>query len=167
MILKMLDYIFVSNPNEYKSAMDLFLEYANWLNIDLSFQKFDEELKILKTMYGPPLGCIILCKHENDFVACVAVRKIDDGVAELKRMYVKPDFQRMGIGENLLKLSISFAKEKGYKTIKLDTLNTMKPAMNLYAKHGFVETSAYYFNPEPTAVYFELKAPFPNPSPER
>jgi len=157
MILKMLDYIFVSQPNEYKSAMDLFLEYANWLNIDLSFQKFDEELKMLKTMYGPPLGCIILCKHENDFVACVAVRKIDDGVAELKRMYVKPEFQRMGIGENLLKLSISFAKEKGYKTIKLDTLNTMKPAMNLYAKHGFVETDAYYFNPEPTAVYFELK----------
>ena len=156
----MLDYIFVSQPNEYKSAMDLFLEYANWLNIDLSFQKFDAELKMLKTMYGPPLCCIILCKNENDFVACVAVRKIDDGVAELKRMYVKPDFQRLGIGENLLKMSISFAKEKGYKIIKLDTLNTMTPAMNLYAKHGFVETDAYYFNPEPTAVYFELKAPF-------
>ena len=163
----MLDYIFVSQPNEYKSAMDLFLEYANWLNIDLSFQKFDAELKMLKTMYGDPFGCIILCKCENDFVGCVAVRKIDDGVAELKRMYVKPEFQRMGIGENLLKMSISFAREKGYKTIKLDTLNTMTPAMNLYAKHGFVETSAYYFNPEPTAVYFELNAPFPNPSPER
>ncbi len=163
----MLDYIFVSNSNEYEAAMKLFLEYSNWLNIDLSFQKFDEELKILKTMYGPPHGCIILCKHENDFVACVAVRKIDEGVAELKRMYVKPDFQRMGIGENLLKLSISFANENGYKTIKLDTLNTMTPAMNLYAKHGFVETEAYYFNPEPTAVYFEMKAPFPNPSPER
>jgi ribosomal protein S18 acetylase RimI-like enzyme len=155
----MLEYIFVSQLNEYESAMTLFVEYSNWLNIDLSFQKFAEELKILKTMYGDPFGCIILCKHENDFVGCVAVRKIDDGVAELKRMYVKPEFQRMGIGENLLKMSISFAKEKRYKTIKLDTLNTMKPAMNLYAKHGFVETSAYYFNPELTAVYFELKAP--------
>ncbi len=153
----MLDYIFVSNSKEYEAAMHLFLEYANWLNIDLSFQKFDEELKILKTMYGPPHGCIILCKHENNFVACVAVRKIEEGVAELKRMYVKPEYQRKGIGENLLKISIKFAKEKGYKTIKLDTLNTMKPAMNLYAKHGFVKTDAYYFNPEPTAVYFELK----------
>jgi ribosomal protein S18 acetylase RimI-like enzyme len=153
----MLEYIFVSQPNEYESAMDLFLEYSNWLNIDLSFQKFDAELKSLKTMYGVPFGCIILCKHGNDFVGCVAVRKIDDGVAELKRMYVKPDFQRMGIGENLLKMSISFAREKGFDVIKLDTLNTMKPAMNLYAKHGFVETDAYYFNPEPTAVYFELK----------
>jgi len=153
----MLDYIFVSNPSEYEAAMNLFVEYSNWLNIDLSFQKFNEELKILKTMYGPPHGCIILCKNENDFVACVAVRKIDECVAELKRMYVKPEFQRMGIGENLLKMSISFAREIGYETIKLDTLNTMKPAMNLYAKHGFVETDAYYFNPEPTAVYFELK----------
>jgi len=153
----MLDYIFVSQSNEYESAMDLFLEYANWLNIDLSFQKFDDELKMLKTMYGPPFGCIILCKHENNFVGCVAVRKIDEGVAEFKRMYVKPEFQRMGIGESLLKRSINFASQNGYKTIKLDTLNTMKPAMNLYAKHGFVEIDAYYFNPEPTAVYFELK----------
>jgi ribosomal protein S18 acetylase RimI-like enzyme len=153
----MLEYIFVSQLNEYESAMTLFIEYSNWLNIDLTFQKFDKELKTLKTMYGDPFGCIILCKSENDFVACVAVRKIDEGVAEFKRMYVKPEFQRKGIGENLLKMSISFAREKGFEVIKLDTLNTMKPAMSLYIKHGFVETSAYYFNPEPTAVYFELK----------
>jgi len=151
----MLDYIIVSNENEYRIAANLFQEYAEWLGIDLGFQKFEDELLSLQTMYGPSQGTIILCKYENEFVACVAVRPIEYKIAELKRMYVKPDFQRKGIGEELLRLSLSFAKNAGYEKARLDTLNTMLPAMNLYIKNGFKEIPAYYYNPEPTAVYFE------------
>lgn len=151
----MLDYIVVSNVDEYRVAADLFQEYANWLGIDLGFQKFEDELLSLQTMYGPNHGTIILCKSDNEYIACVAVRPIDDKIAELKRMYVKPKFQRRGIGEELLRLSLSFAKNAGYEKARLDTLNTMLPAMNLYTKNGFKEIPAYYFNPEPTAVYFE------------
>ena len=151
----MLDYIIVSNVDEYRVAADLFQEYANWLGIDLGFQKFEDELLSLQTMYGPNHGTIILCKSDNEYIACVAVRPIDDKTAELKRMYVKPDFHRKGIGEELLRLSLAFAKKAGYEKARLDTLNTMLPAMNLYKKNGFLEIPAYYFNPEPTAVYFE------------
>jgi ribosomal protein S18 acetylase RimI-like enzyme len=151
----MLDYIIVSNENEYRIAANLFQEYAEWLGIDLGFQKFEDELLSLQTMYGPPHGTIILCKDNHEFMACVAVRPIDDKIAELKRMYVKPDFQRKGIGEELLRLSLAFAKNAGYEKARLDTLNTMLPAMNLYTKNGFKEIPAYYYNPEPTAVYFE------------
>jgi ribosomal protein S18 acetylase RimI-like enzyme len=151
------DYVTVSNEEEYKSAALLFSEYANCLGIDLSFQNFEEELQNLKTMYGPPKGTIILSRYNGEYIACIAVRPIDDSTAELKRMYVKPSFQRNGIGEKLLSLALIFSQQKGYAKIRLDTLNTMIPANNLYKKNGFVEIPSYYFNPETTAVFFEKK----------
>jgi len=153
----MSEYITVSTDNDYSIAAALFNEYAEWLGIDLGFQNFEKELLSLKSMYGPDRGTIILCQMENTFVACVAVRPIDHQIAELKRMYVKPAFQKKGIGSVLLEKALAFATQAGYEMIRLDTLNTMTPAMNLYKKNGFIEIPAYYFNPESTAVYFEKK----------
>jgi len=149
------DYIYAVSETEYAAAASLFTEYADWLNIDLGFQKFSEELKQLKEMYGPPFGAIILAKLDDDFIGCIAVRKIDIDTAELKRMYVRPSKQRNGIGKRLLEIALDSAKKYGYKKIRLDTLNNMTPAINLYKKNGFYEIPAYYFNPEKTAVYFE------------
>jgi putative acetyltransferase len=76
-------------------------------------------------------------------------------VAELKRMYVNPDYRRRGVAQQLMDVSLTFAKQAGYQTVRLDTLCTMIPAMTLYRKNGFMEISAYYHNPIETAVYFE------------
>lgn len=146
---------YVHSRDEYVAATTLFKEYANWLNIDLSFQNFDEELSRLSAMYGSPTGCIILAKDNDAYIGCIAVRKIDNEIGEIKRMYVKPDSQQRGTGTRLLEEAIAFAKDAGYKKLQLDTLNTMLPAMKLYKKSGFYEIPAYYYNPEPTAVYFE------------
>ena len=151
----MFEYVFVSKEEEYVEAQRLFNEYAIWLNIDLSFQHFEKELSSLRTMYVEPKGCILLCKHEKKSVACVAVRAQEKDIAELKRMYVQPAFQKKGIGDVLLNMAIDFSKKAGYKKVRLDTLDTMNPAMALYEKNGFYKISAYYFNPEPNAVYFE------------
>ena len=70
----MIDYI-IANTEEYRQAALLFKEYAAWLNIDLSFQHFDEELLTLKSMYAAPDGGIILCKSGNKFIASAAIRK--------------------------------------------------------------------------------------------
>jgi GNAT superfamily N-acetyltransferase len=151
----MLEYIVVNTESEYQAAAKLFVEYALWLNIDLSFQHFDQELIHIKEMYAPPAGTIILCKNENDFIASVAVRPINKEIAEFKRMFVKTAFHRNGIGQSLLDLAFDFTKKSGYKKIRLDTLDNMIPAMSLYQKNGFYTIPAYYFNPEPNAVYFE------------
>ena len=149
------EYIFVRSENEYASAAFLFKEYAAWLNIDLGFQNFSEELKGLQNMYALPEGGIILSKNDNEFTGCIAIRKIDKNTAELKRMYVKPAFQHRGIGSGLLNEAILLAAKIGYKKIRLDTLSNMTPAIKLYKNIGFYEIPAYYFNPESTAVYFE------------
>ena len=149
------EYILVTKEEEYKAAASLFKEYADWLNIDLCFQNFSEELLQLGYMYAPPYGGIILAKNENDFVGCVAIRKKDEATAELKRMYVKPTNQQQGTGKKLLEEALALAKKYGYKKIQLDTLSDMAAAINLYKQNGFYEIPAYYYNPEKTAVYFE------------
>ncbi len=151
------DYIIAGTDEDYRNAAKLFKEYAAWLNIDLSFQHFEEELQVLKTMYAAPDGGIILCKNNNDYIASVAIRKINHETAELKRMFVKSTYQGQGIGKNLLEKAIEFARCANYCCIRLDTLNHMLPAIKLYKQYGFYEIPAYYNNPNTTAVYFELK----------
>jgi putative acetyltransferase len=149
------EYIHVHTAEEYAAAAMLFKQYAQWLNIDLSFQHFDEELEQLRNMYASPDGGIILCTTPSEYVGCIAIRKIDADIAELKRMYVMPAFQKLGIGNSLLQEALLLAKKYGYKKIRLDTLSNMMPAINLYKQNGFYEIPAYYYNPEETAVYFE------------
>ena len=152
----MLEYLLVQTNEEYQATAQLFKEYAAWLNIDLGFQHFDDELENLKIMYNADDGGIILCKEYNEFIACVAIRKNKAGIAELKRMYVQPLHQHKGIGKALLEKAIALAKACNYKFIRLDTLNHMTPAINLYKKYGFYEIAPYYHNPVTTAVYFEF-----------
>ncbi len=153
----MLEFVIAKNNTAYNAAIVLFKQYAQWLGIDLGFQYFDKELQNVKIMYNATDGGIILCKDGQSFIACVALRKINENIAELKRMYVQPTHQHKGIGKMLLQKSIALAKKCGYKYIRLDTLNNMLPAIALYKKYGFVEIPAYYNNPIPTAVYFQLK----------
>lgn len=151
----MIRYIHADTDDEYYQASLLFKEYANWLNIDLSFQNFENELVSLKKMYAGKKGTLILAYDELNCIACVGVRQIDDTIAEIKRMYVKPLYQKKGIGQSLLRGSLAFAKNAGYDKVRLDTLAHMVPAMNLYQNNGFYKIDAYYYNPEHNAVYFE------------
>lgn len=153
----MFKIITVHTETEYAAASALFKEYAEWLNIDLSFQNFEEELLQLKEMYSEPRGGIFLLQQGEEFIGCVAIRKKGEGIAELKRMYIQPDIRKAGAGTMLLEKALAAAKELGYQMIRLDTLANMTPAINLYKKHGFYEIAPYYFNPEENAVFFERK----------
>jgi len=147
--------VIANTDEEYAAASELFQEYAAWLGIDLCFQRFDEELLQLKEMYGLPTGAILLYKEEEAFAGCVAIRDKGAGIAELKRMYLKPGFQKRGIGKALLEKALEMAKELGYRKIRLDTLASMTSAIHLYRTAGFYDIEAYYFNPESNALYFE------------
>lgn len=117
------------------------MEYASWLQVDLCFQSFDKELQTLEKMYAPQNGGIVLCKLEDEFIGCSAIRRIDTDICELKRMWVKPGHQNKGIGVGLLKECIQMAEKLKYKCIRLDTLERLAAAIHLYKKHGFVEAA--------------------------
>lgn len=148
-------YITPNTANQFNDAINLFQEYANSLNISLAFQNFDEELNIINSMYGSPTGCLLLVYDNELPIACAAYRKIGEDVCELKRMYIKTDYRRNGVGQEIMNILCTRAKLNGYKLMRLDTLDTMIPAIKLYSNNGFYTIDAYYHNPNEGVVYME------------
>lgn len=141
---------------ELEEVREIFVEYANFLQVDLCFQNFEKELQTLHQVYFPPLGCIILAKDEKKVVGCIALKPIGEDICEMKRLYVKPAARGKALGKQLVEELIHFAKEAGYKTMKLDTITSLKDAIKLYRSKGFIETDAYVYNPLPEVLYLQL-----------
>lgn len=139
-----------------ETARHLFKEYSDELAVDLCFQSFDAELKDPLKKYGPPSGSLLLALYNNEPVGCVALQRLpEEGVCEMKRLYVQPGFRKFKIGDALVAAILKEAERLGYTKMKLDTLERLQPAIQLYLKHGFEITTAYYHNPLPEVVYME------------
>lgn len=134
----------------------LFEEYAASLDVDLCFQGFDLELETLPGEYAPPEGVIIIAFSDEEPAGCVALRRIDEAACEMKRLYVKPGHRRKGIGRALVEAVIGHARELGYASIRLDTLQSMVEANALYISLGFTECAPYRYNPCEQPVFLEL-----------
>ncbi len=134
----------------------LFREYADELGVDLCFQGFDEELAHLAEKYGPPDGALLLAVEEEKIIGCVALRKFEGRICEMKRLFIRLKFRGKGIGRQLAAAIIDQAIALGYTTMYLDTLASLKEAMSLYASLGFRKRDPYYDNPLPNVVYWEL-----------
>lgn len=148
-----------AHSEEYlDNARELFREYSAWLEIDLCFQNFEKELAGLPGDYAPPSGRLLLAFHNAELAGCVALRKIAEGVCEMKRLFVRPKFRGEGIGRNLIEAIIRAATEIGYERMRLDTLPPkMNDAISLYRSFGFKEIEPYYDNPVPGAKFMELE----------
>jgi putative acetyltransferase len=134
----------------------LFREYETELNEDLCFQSFEAELKNPLLKYGPPKGVLYMARWNNEIAGCIALMPLaEQGVCEMKRLYVRPAYRKHKIGKALVHQLIADAKQLGYTKMKLDTLQKLQPAIQLYQQFGFIETTAYYQNPLPAVVYME------------
>ena len=141
--------------SDFLIAKKLFLEYQTKIDVCLCFQSFEDELKILSKIYKKPEGVLFLIEEKNKFIGCVGVRKFEDGICELKRMYIKQEFRGKGFGEILLLSAIKESKKLGYIKMRLDTLKTMFEAIGLYQKFGFKKIRKYYRNNIKNIVYLE------------
>lgn len=146
----------ISAVSELDEIRQLFKEYANSLGIDLCFQDFDKELIDLPGKYSEPYGRLYMALINDKVAGCIALRPIDDHSSELKRLYIRNGYRGLGISKRLIQKVIDDAIDIGYQSILLDTLDTMKPAINLYKSFGFQEIDAYYANPIQGATYFKL-----------
>lgn len=141
---------------EIEAVRRLFREYEAFLDVDLGFQNFDAEFAGLPGKYARPDGDLLIGLDENRILGCVAVRRLDDGVCEMKRLYVKPEARGSGLGRRLATEIIDIARELGYSLMRLDTLDRLTEAMGLYETLGFRRTAPYYENPLQGVVYWEL-----------
>jgi N-acetylglutamate synthase-like GNAT family acetyltransferase len=146
-----------TSEERIEQASELFKEYADYLNIDLEFQNFNEELESLPGDYAFPDGCLLLAFYKNKLAGCVALRKFDENICEMKRLYVRSKYRGNGIGKVLAKQILNTARNLEYKHMRLDTLPFMKEAITLYLYLGFKEIDPYRYNPYEGAKFFELK----------
>ena len=145
------------NPAHLPQARELFLEYAHSLGFSLCFQSFDTELATLPGHYAPPDGRLLLAECDGQLAGCVALHKLEDGICEMKRLYLRPQFRGRGLGRALVDRVIAEARQIGYSRMRLDTVEpVMKDAVGLYRKIGFREIAPYCTNPIAGALYMEL-----------
>lgn len=135
----------------------LFGAYASSLPIDLEYQGFEEELASLPGKYASPGGAILIARDANAAaLGCVAMRPMEPGVCEMKRLYVAPEGRGMGLGKKLALAIIEAARTAGYREMRLDTLASMAEARGLYRSLGFVEIGPYYETPVENTVFMSL-----------
>lgn len=153
----MISLVDASVPPNLDVVRELFREYQRAIQVDLCFQGFERELAALPGAYAPPGGRLLLALVHREVAGCGALRPIAPGVAELKRMWVRPVFRGTGLGRAIAEELLRAADGEGYGAVRLDTLDTMRPAHALYASLGFREIPAYYENPVPGVRYMERR----------
>ena len=130
---------------------ELFWEYLQWANERLS-QEFDVNLDIASMheqamaeleMFLPPYGRLLLATEGSQAAGIACLKRIREGMGEIKRMYVRPEFRGQGIGRVLLEAHIAEAQQIGYQTLRLDSTRFMKAAHSLYRSAGFQEIEPY------------------------
>lgn len=107
--------------------------------------------------FGPPDGCLLVAKYKKEPAGCVALRKLNNDICEMKRLYVKPEFRGLKIGKKLAEHVIEQARRIGYERIRIHTITALERANSLYKSLGFNEIDPYEDTPREDAVFMELK----------
>jgi ribosomal protein S18 acetylase RimI-like enzyme len=142
---------------DFAAVRGMLLEYAREFGGSPCFEGIDLEADTLPGAYGPPHGRLLVARRGGEVVGCVAVRRLGDGVCEMKRLYVRPGLRGGGLGQRLIEAALAAGHDLGYRMVRLDTLERMTAARALYIRLGFAVIPAYYPNPAPGVVCLEKR----------
>ena len=142
---------------EIETVRTLFREYEKSLGISLCFQNFAEEVAGLPGDYAPPDGRLLIAFVGRRPAGCVALRRTGEGVAEMKRLYVRLRFRGMKLGRQLTEAVLEEARSIGYRAVRLDTLPSMREAQTLYLSMGFTDIPPYNDHPVEGTRFMEKK----------
>ena len=155
--------IHIASPRDtadFNAIAELVREYAGSLGFSLDYQDFEADLR---AKYGPPGGALLLARVDGEPAGTVALRQLETGIGEMKRLYVRPFFRRErteagnSIGRELAFRIVEAARACGHRRLRLDTIGPqMEAAIKLYRTMGFTEIAPYYPSPVPGTVYMEL-----------
>jgi GNAT superfamily N-acetyltransferase len=141
------DLRFEQTDPEVLPASQLLAEMRVELNdVYDSFNRLDNPPLVPDELRGPD-GAYLVGYEDAEAVAGGGVRRLDDGVAEIKRMFVRPAARSRGVARALLEALEQTARELGYERIRLDTGPKQVHGLALYRSAGYVDVPPYNDNP--------------------
>jgi putative acetyltransferase len=143
-------------PADTQAVVTLVREYAAWLNIDMSFQNFEQEMAQIGSIYSLPGGLFWVVQAGTQLVGCVGFKHLDTATAEVKRLYVQPAFRGHKLGEQLMQVLTDTARQLGYQRLVLDTVPQTVFAQSIYQRMGFTPIAQYYDGPTLATQFFEV-----------
>ena len=156
-------------PKELEVVRPLFQDYRDWLadhqdaapsaanRVRRGLAEIDGLIAALPGAYAPPRGDVILAFSEGELVACGALRGLEPGIAEIKRIHVRADHRGPVFGPRLTRALLDRGRELGFETVRVDTLPSMTAAIQFYQDLGFVPIPAYWPHPVAGALFFEYR----------
>lgn len=95
----------------------------------------------------PPTGTFVVARSDGAVAACGGVQRHDDVTAEIKRMWVHPDWRGEGLGRRMLTQLETHVAALGYAHVVLDTNDTLTEAISMYERAGYRSIERYNDNP--------------------
>jgi GNAT superfamily N-acetyltransferase len=122
--------------------------YLEHIGASLDAEALDHDIARWTEEYDGAAGVLLVIEEPaGAVVGTAAVRVLEPGLGEVKRMWLRPDLQGRGLGRRLLEACLGEARALGLRRLRLDTQRRMEAARALYAAHGFREIPDYNGNP--------------------
>jgi len=143
-------------PDDRDAALSIWREFVASPSVSLDYQGNEAEFAALPGKYAPPQGRLLLADADSSIMGCIALRKVDDAICEMKKLYVRPAARGFGLGVRLIERLIAEARTAGYAEMRLDVLPEFVRARQIYAEFGFTPSDPVSFNPVPGAEFLGL-----------
>jgi ribosomal protein S18 acetylase RimI-like enzyme len=151
-----------ATEHDFPQVQSLFLEYIQWLiqtaeanweyTAPVTAAEVVERIMADIQKFMPAGGRLLLASDDHDLVGCACAWTIRPGLAEIKRVYVRPGARGRGIGRALMQAMIADLRDAGYSRLRLDTAGFMVAAEKLYRSLGFEDIPPYEESETPKAM---------------
>ena len=122
-------------------------EYLSFIGDTLDPAGLDHDIAHWQEEYDGTTGVLLLVVDPaGEVVGTAAVRSLEPGTGELKRMWLRPACQGRGLGRQLLDASLAEARQLGCRALRLDSQAKLAAAVHLYRAYGFREIPRYNDN---------------------
>lgn len=143
-------------PDDSCALKAIISEYVAWLDMDLSYRGFAQEMDSFDQLFTLPSGFFLMAKAGGEIAGCVGLLRHTPDTAEVKRLYVRPDYRGAQLGEKLMAGLVERAIGLGYQRLILDAVPQTHFAQRLYRSLGFEEIDPYYAKPVSGTRFFGL-----------
>jgi putative acetyltransferase len=142
-------------PAQLESIRQLWREYAAMPHTIGRWMTVDADIAALPMPFTGGESILLLAHRDDVPLGCGALRPLEPGIGEIKRVYVRPAARGLGVGRQIMDALLSSAAQAGCHRVRLDTAPELLAAQALYHELGFVRIPPYRDGLLPDTLFFE------------